>query len=322
MEEKTIFIKNYVPNLYTEWNQFNRSAKNGLFLFDRNYMEYHADRFDDFSLLFYYENTLVAILPANIFGETLYTHQGLTYGGFIVGLDMKQHVMNKCFEALIKYLQRRHIKIIVYKAVPHIFHKYPAEEEKYSLFVYKAKIEKIEASTAIDLSFPLKMPKGRKAQINRAKKAEVIINKRIKESAYKNFFALEEYTLKKYHNTKPVHSADEMILLQNRFPENIHLYTAELNKEIIAGLIIYEYTNAIHTQYMATNETGRKIGALDLLIISIIDIYKGSKKWLDFGISTENKGMILNHGLIYQKESFGGRTIVYETYEVKIDEGY
>jgi hypothetical protein len=38
----------------------------------------------------------------------------------------------------------------------------------------------------------------------------------------------------------------------------------------------------------------------------------------DFGISTENSGFFLNEGLLFQKESFGGRAIVYETYKLLI----
>ena len=322
MEGKRIFIKQYVSDLSIEWNEFNASAKNGLFLFDRNYMEYHSDRFKDNSLLFYYDNRLVAILPANIFKETFYSHQGLTYGGFIVDAGMKQHIMNDCFTALIEYLREHNIKYMLYKTIPHIFHKIHSEEDKYSLFINNSFIEKVEASTAIDLLFPLKMTKGRKAQISRAKREEIFIDESTDDRDYKEFFVLEEYVLKKYHNTVPVHTADEMILLHRRFPEHIHLYTAKSHQKIVAGIILYEYENSIHTQYMAADEDGRKNGALDLIIASIIDIYKHRKRWLDFGISTEHGGNVLNGGLISQKESFGGRTIVYETYGVKIDEKY
>lgn len=74
-----------------EWDSFVTNAKNSHFMFYRDYMEYHSDRFEDSSLMFYDDkNKLLAIFPANIKGNVLYSHQGLTFGGFIIDKDMKQ----------------------------------------------------------------------------------------------------------------------------------------------------------------------------------------------------------------------------------------
>ena len=69
---------------------------------------------------------------------------------------------------------------------------------------------------------------------------------------------------------------------------------------------------------MAANEEARKIGALDLAVVSVIELYRDKKLWLDFGISTEHGRIYLNEGLINQKESFGGRTGVYEIWELDL----
>ena len=69
---------------------------------------------------------------------------------------------------------------------------------------------------------------------------------------------------------------------------------------------------------MAANEIAREIGALDLAVSAVIEKYRDSKRWLDFGISTENGGRYLNDGLISQKEGFGGRTNVYEMWKLNI----
>ena len=87
---------------------------------------------------------------------------------------------------------------------------------------------------------------------------------------------------------------------------------------MIAGALIFIYDNVIHTQYLSSDETGRKLGALDLTISTIMDEYKDKVRYLDFGISTEDSGKVLNEGLISQKESFGGRTVVYQTWELVI----
>lgn len=313
-----ITLKKYVDEDKLIWNEFCKKAKNSLFMFERDYMEYHKDRFEDNSLLFYDDDELIALLPMSKKESSLISHGGLTYGGFITGEKIKQHSMNDCFTTLIEYCKENAINKVIYKTIPHVFHNSPAEEDRYSLFTNNAQILKIEPSTVVDLNNPFKMPKGRKSQISRAKREGIVVEKSISKEDYESFIALENEVLSTHHNTKAVHTADELYYLHTKFPENIHLYIAKLNDEVIAGSVVYEYDNVIHTQYMAANDEARRLGALDLTIATIIEEYKNSKEYFDFGISTENGGMFLNEGLISQKEGFGGRTNVYETYILEI----
>ena len=310
-----ITIKPYLSENQAIWNEFIENSKNGIFMFNRNFMEYHSDRFIDNSLMFFDNDNLIAVLPMNIRDKVLYSHQGLTYGGFITDEKMKQHKMLECFEALKQYMQANNIEKLIYKIIPHIYHKTPAEEDLYALFKNDAKLLKLEPSTTIYLKNPCKMPKGRKAQISRAKREGVEIQE---SKDFKTFIDLENKILAEYHDTKAVHTAEELELLHSRFPEQIKLYIASLNNEVIAGTLIFEYENVVHTQYMASNKISREIGGLDLLIKTLIDKYQNTKTYFDFGISTENNGQFLNEGLISQKEGFGGRTTVYQTFELKV----
>ena len=309
-----MIIKQYTDSDREVWNNFITNSKNGIFMFNRNFMEYHKDRFTDNSLLFYDNDKLLAVMPASIKDGILASHGGLTYGGFITNNDMKQHHMNDCFTALKEYAAANGIKEIVYKHIPHVYHKQPAEEDVFSLYYNHAQILKVEASTVIDLKQPLKMPKGRKAQVGRARREGVII----KESDdFETFISLENQVLER-HETKAVHTPEELHLLQSYFPDNIKLIAAFYQDKMIAGTVLFIYENVIHTQYMATTELAREIGALDLTIATVIENYKESKKWLDFGISTEDAGHYLNEGLISQKEGFGGRTNIYQTWKMII----
>ena len=312
-----IQIKRYSEEYFDTWNKFNRDAKNPLFMFDRNYMEYHKDRFQDHSLLFFKDDELIALLPMNEKETVLYSHGGLTYGGFITNTKMKQHTMNECFEGLIQYTKENGFKEIVYKPIPHIFHLQPAEEDLYALFVNHAELMKTEPSTVVDLRNPLKMPKGRKAQISRARREGTEIRECTEENDFYRFIELENEVLSEHHDTTAVHTGKELFSLHEKFPDNIRLYAAIKDDEMIAGTVLFEYTNCVHTQYMAANDLAREIGALDLTIKTVIDEYKEKNKaWLDFGISTENGGTILNNGLISQKEGFGGRTVVYTGWKI------
>ena len=310
-----IRIKKYSDSQKGEWDLFCNNSKMPLFMFNRDFMDYHKDRFTDHSLLFYEEDELCAIFPASEKESELTSHGGLTYGGFILGTGAKQHTVNDCFTALLDYAKTNGFTKIVYKNIPHIYHTQGAEEDLYALFLNGAKILKVEPSTVINLKNPLKMPKGRKAQISRAKREGV----EIKESAdFKNFMSLEREVLEARHGVKAVHTAEELELLHSHFPQNIRLFAAYYQNKMIAGALIFEYENVIHTQYMAANETARQIGALDLTISCIIDKYKETKARLDFGISSEKAGKILNEGLISQKEGFGGRTNTYMTWEIDL----
>ena len=84
----------YSVNKRDVWNSFVDESKQGTFLFNRNFMDYHADRFFDCSLLVYDDDNeesigddscLLALFPANWVEEekTVYSHQGLTYGGLL-----------------------------------------------------------------------------------------------------------------------------------------------------------------------------------------------------------------------------------------------
>jgi len=311
-----ISVVRYTPDAKALWNQFNAESKNPLFMFDRGFMDYHSDRFQDHSLLFYAEDELVAILPMNIREDVLVSHGGLTYGGFITSARMKQHLMDECFTALLAYAREHGIAKIIYKTIPHIYHEQPAEEDRYSLFRNHASIEKVEAATVVNLLQPLKMPKGRKAQISRAKREGVEVMEMTSPEDFDRFIALENEVLAEHHGAKAVHTGAELALLHSRFPTQVRLFGALKDGQLLAGTVTFEYHQVVHTQYLAANHTARQIGALDLVIHTLLERCKADKRWLDFGISTEEGGWALNEGLIAQKEGFGGRTNVYTTFSL------
>ena len=310
-----IQIRKYTDEDAAIWNAFNRSAKNYLFMFDRNYMDYHRDRFQDFSLLFFYKEKLAALFPASQHGNTLISHGGLTYGGFITDSNMKQHIMNDFVPALCDYCRNHHIEKIIYKAIPHIYHKQAAEEDRYALFVNGFRLSAVDVSSYLNLRNSLKMPKGRKAQIKRAAREGVQVQQTDTAEAYEQYIALVNCVLEARHGVHAVHTAQELKLLHEKFPENIHLFLASFQGTVIAGAVVYEYDTCIHIQYMAADDTARKIGALDSVVCHIANLYSHKKDWLDFGISTEHGNDVFNEGLARQKESFGGRTGVYEIWE-------
>ena len=162
---------------------------------------------------------------------------------------------------------------------------------------------------------PVRYSKGRKWSINKAKKEAVEV---FESTDFKSFWGLLIEILESNHQAKPVHTLDEMKQLANLFPDNIKLFLAKKDENIVAGALTYENQKIVHTQYLASSFEGKNIGALDLLIDKLIkEIYR-DKKYFDFGISNEDEGRYLNAGLIAQKEGFGAKAVVQDLYELGI----
>lgn len=309
-------IVKYTKEYKSLWNEFVKNAKNTHFFFDRDYMEYHSDRFDDFSLIvFDGKGKIIALLPANIKENILYSHQGLTFGGFLVDDKMKTETMLTIFDKLKYFLKEVDIKKLVYKCIPHIYHIKPSEEDRYALFINNAKLIRRDVSSTVDLTEQIRYSKGRKWSVNKAKKENLTI---YKSQEYDFFWDLLTSILENNHDVKPTHTLNEIQNLVYLFPKNIQLYLVKKDNDVLCGALIYENKNIVHTQYLANSNLGRDLGALDSLIdVLIKDIYK-SKKYFDFGISNEDAGRYLNTGLISQKEGFGARAVVQDFYELEI----
>jgi len=308
-----VIILPYDIDKKNTWNDFVRIAKNRHFFFYREYIEYHGDRFEDASLMIYDDSSkLIAILPANRVGQILYSHQGLTFGGLLMSDAMKLEVMLEIFKALQLYLKAQGILSVVYKAIPYIHHIIPAEEDRYALFMHNAALISREANATIYLDEPIKYSDGRKWSIRKAKKEGIDLEQ---GADFKTFWELLSSVLYEKHKVKPVHSLEEIERLALLFPRNIKLYTAKKSGELLSGAIVYENSRIAHLQYVANGALGRQVGALDLLIDHLIQSVYRSKKYFNFGISNEEKGRVLNAGLMDQKERFGARTIAYDTYE-------
>lgn len=112
-----------------------------------------------------------------------------------------------------------------------------------------------------------------------------------------------------------MHTLDEMLLLQSRFPDNIIQYSAYREGHIIGGITFYISQQVVHGQYSGTNDEGKEYGAMEAIYEQVM--YQDYKDWpyLDFGSSTEEQGSVINAGLIAHKEGYGGRGVVYDTYE-------
>ena len=310
-----IEIVKYRPEYRKVWNDFVESSKNGTFLFNRAYMDYHSNRFEDCSYLIYNKNKLFCLLPANVRDDIVYSHQGLTYGGLIMNDNCKSEGILQVFESLLNEFRDKGIKKLVYKPVPYIYSNIPSQEDLYALFRNNASLTGRNISSTVYLPDRLSFATLRKRMIKRAKENDMIIRS---SDDLPSFWFLLENNLSEKYGVKPVHSLEEISLLKSRFPDNIGLYAAYRHEKMLAGVVCYIFKNIVHCQYISANKEGKESGALDLLFDYLINIEFKEKSYFDFGISNEEGGRYLNEGLISQKEGFGGRGVCYDTYEIDL----
>lgn len=309
-------VTKYEGNRKLEWDNFVKSSKNGHFFFYRDYMEYHSDRFQDFSLIIYNDKgNIMALLPASIDGDTVISHGGLTFGGFVCDSKMTAAKMLDVFANVKQFLKNAGVRMFIYKCMPAIYNKYPSDEDLYALFRNNAELYRRDVSFSIYQSDRLGYQEQRKRAVKKGYRHQYILHE---SSKYEEYIALLDKILMKYHGTHPVHNVNELRLLAEKFPYNIKLYTAEKKGRIEAGTVVFLQSGVVHTQYLANSDEGRKNGALDCLLDWLItDVYK-DKNWFDFGISCEQEGRYLNEGLAAQKEGFGARAVVHDFYRIEL----
>lgn len=313
-------IERYNPSFAHDWDDFVARAKNGSFLFMRGYMDYHADRFEDFSLIARNEKgRIAALLPANRRGSLLQSHGGLTYGGWIAGFkNFDVIAMLAIQNAANRFLADAGITGILYKPIPYIYCKEPAEEDRYMLFRNHAVLESSQVSITVDLASDAGIDEAMRRKARKATQTGLRVESSLNLAP---FWQILTDLLRDRYNVAPVHTLEEITLLRDRFPDNIRLYTVSLNGQTLAGSLLYLVGLVVHAQYIASSPDGKELNALPLLFdILIRESRLKGYRYFDFGTCNEQGGWYLNEGLARQKISFGGRAVVYNTYRISLPE--
>ena len=323
-----ISISRYTQNKQTEWDDFVKVSKNGTFLFLRAYMDYHSDRFQDHSLMFYNEkNKLIAVLPANSNPSTLnpklstfHSHQGLTYGGFVLSPEIHISEVGELFRLTVAYLKENGFCEWIYKQIPYIYHLIPSQEEDYWLWRYNSTLKSCNMMTAIDLdNTEIDLTSSRKrTYFNKLTRQGYTV---VIDADIRDFWPILEENLMERFCSHPVHSLSEITLLKQRFPDNIVCCTVKNPDGMtIAGTLLFITQQVVRTQYISASHEGKHTNALDYLMLSLINHYKSHPeyRYFEFGTSMAEDGIHLNEGLILQKEGFGGRAVACKIYSINI----
>lgn len=306
-------IKRYDETFHDSWNRYVAKARNATFLFYREYMDYHSDRFRDHSLLFFVGNHLHSILPAHEVGDIFSSHRGLTYGGLLMDDDVTTADVLCLFEELNEYLRSHGFRKVLYRSIPWVYHRLPSEEDLYAMF-WKcgARLQQRMSGTVIFMDEHLRWRKDHRRRLRQALQAGISVKR---NASLAEFWPVLNDNLQRKYQAQSVHTLEEIELLKSRFPNEIVQYNAYLDGKIVGGITFYVMGHVLHGQYSGTTDDGKRLGAMEAIYDQVMYHDYANMRYLDFGTSNEQGGLVLNEGLIAHKEGYGGRTVCYDTYE-------
>mgnify|MGYP001383520824 FL=1 len=310
-----ISLKIYNDSYKPEWDNFIDISKNSTFLFKRDFMDYHSDKFKDNSLLIYKNSKLVALFPLNINDGKVYSHQGLTYGGIIVNHDIKFIKYLELFTEVLNYLYEISIDKLFIKQIPVIYNSNFNGELDYLSFISAGAIYRRDIISVIDMQNDFKVSKDRIQGYKRGLKNNLEIREVDNFADFWNSLLIP--TLSKKYSVKPIHNLDEIKQLKDSFKENIKQFNVYHNDKIVAGTTIFQTKNVVHVQYIGSTTEKNSLGSLDFLFYKLIKGIYVNHRYFDFGNSHENEGMKINQGLNYWKEGFGARSVTQDFYEIE-----
>ncbi len=309
-----VSIETYNNSFKDDWNNFIDFSKNATFLFKRDFMDYHSDKFKDHSLLVYKNSELIALFPLNINEGKVYSHQGLTYGGVIVKDDIKFVKFLELFIEILKYLNDLSIHKLFIKQIPIIYNSSFNGELDYLSHISGGIIYRRDIISVIDMQTDFKISKDRIQGYKRGLKNNLEVKETNDFDEFWNSILIP--TLSDKHSVKPVHTLNEIKQLKSNFRENIKQYNVYQNDKIVAGTTIFQTKNVAHVQYIGSTPDKNSLGSLDFLFYNLIKEYYSNYKYFDFGNSHEKDGMKLNQGLNYWKEGYGARSLTQDFYEI------
>ncbi len=282
-------------------------------------MDYHKDRYEDHSIMFFRKNKLFAVFPAAISPvntREIVSHPGLTFGGLIMNAKESQDFTEVCLNALMEYYSSQGYEHLVYKAVPSIYQSRPTSQDEYFLWKTGFECSRIDLSVSINLSGEFEASSRRLRGLKKSRKSLNLSN----DVFYlESFWKIVTNNLQSRHSATPTHTLEEIKLLILKFPTQIIPVFAIKDGRCVAGVVVYKTPSVHHAQYISADYEGQEVGALDLIFDNLISNAKSEMvNFFDFGISSLNGGQDLNEGLYLFKYEFGGGGICHRFYTREI----
>ncbi len=297
-------VKKYQSEDKILWNDFVKASANGTFLHHRDYMDYHADRFADFSLMIYKDEKLVAVLPAHKIDDQLFSHNGLTYGNVLFLPNFRIAYKIDVYEKLLIYIDLQNISFLHIKSIPSFFTQQKDESLQYVYHKLQAELLQVKPFFVLETQQGIRLNKDRKKNLKKLQKLPFKISEDAKYLS--EFWQIVNDNLAQKHQSKPVHSFEEIQKLMQDFSKEIKLFTLFLDNEMVSGALVFLINNSVHFQYIHSTTNKQNRQGVDFLINHILESYITDYQFISFGSSAKENNT-LDSGLAYWKESFGAQ---------------
>ena len=318
-----IKVKKFSKDNYLAWDSFVRNANNGTIFHLRKFLNYHSpERFKDNSIELYKGNNLLSVFPAaDIMKEgkrILVSHPGASYGSFITKEDLSIKNAIEMVEELNGYAIRQGFDGIEMTIPPSFYSNRVSNYVEYALLSGGFDYFRREVTSTLtigeneeDILNKFKPSHQRAVKKSKNLGVEVKITKKVEE-----FFSILETNLKIRHDVKPTHTIDELKTLITFFPEEINVFGAFYNHQMIAGVLnIIVKKGVALAFYISHKNEFQELRPLNLLFFNIFKwaITKNIKMY-DFGTFTVDG--VANMGLGRFKENFGASGVFRDTLKI------
>ena len=305
-----------------DWDTVTRKAVNGHFMFERNYMDYHADRFDDHSLLFYDDRVHsdrepVAVLPAHRKGGDLISHQGLPFAGLLWTEDVRMNAMAESVQALIDHMTKHDLSRLIYSPVPAPYKRFHDDEDIYQIERAGAVVAGTKVGCSARIGSNPGISKNRREIVNRAARRGLRFETRIPLA---DSYGIISNCLQEKFQKRPVHTLAELELLTQRYPKAIRCDGVFHEDDLVHSIITFHSDTCVRAQYTGGTNRGRDMHAQDFAFVSLVDAPEMQGRWFDFGTSMNPDTGDLQSKLHWYKETLGGRASLLRTYMLDLRE--
>ena len=320
-------VVRYTDKYQEKWDKFVlEKSVNGTFLQTRRFLNYHPEgRFEDCSLLVMQGSNIVAVVPAcdteDEGKRCFFSHKGSTFGGIVVDAHKYNiSTLEELFPALDAYFRENGYERVVFKQTSDLFSTQPADLLDY--YYYKNDYQQFD-----ELSFYVDCGKltdkvedvfvvSRRRGYRKALKNELQFKQLSSDEEIAAFYHILCTNLEKF-GTKPVHTLEELYdFRRNRLTEEVDFYGAYYGDTLVCGTMLFYFgKQVLHTQYLAQDPDYAQLFTMNFLDAKLIELARDKGfSYFSFGISTEERGKVLNKGLAVFKEGFGTDFCVNRTY--------
>lgn len=303
-----------------EWDQLVLRSRNGTMQHQRAFLDVAARRVEDRSLVLLQGSRLVAVMPAAVHPSEptmIDSHPSTGHGGLVHDGRTTGAAVVEAIAAVAEHCYHEGFDTLRYKAVPLPYQAMAAQDDLYALHRLGGTRVRCELASLIDVSEALLLARHRQRHLRRAHRAgiEVVTG----ADRLTSFWPVLTARLADRHRTSPQHTLADLESLFRAFPDQVSCAVARHEGAVVAGAVAFRMGRVAHAQYLAADDRGLRLSALDLVIEHLVHSSRRTGiQFLSLGTTTLHGGRTLNEGLHRYKQESGAGDIVHETYDLSL----